>query len=107
MEEPPRPILVVLSGDKRVDVKKLAEFLGVDSKLLRKMTADEVKEYTGYSIGGVPPFAHEKSLEVFADNSLFRFEKIWAAAGGSNAVMPLRPNDLNELGIHTVNVSES
>jgi len=47
----------------------------------------EVKVVTSYSIGGVPPFPHAEELSVYADKSLTRFSKVWAAAGEPSAVM--------------------
>ena len=95
-------IVVVLSGEKRVDVSKLSR---LNHTSLRKMNADEVKSITGYSIGGVPPFPHD-SARVLIDQSLFRFEHVWAAAGASNAVMKIKPMILIEQGLSKVDVSE-
>ncbi|HXQ93219.1 MAG TPA: YbaK/EbsC family protein [Nitrososphaerales archaeon] len=105
--DPPAPALVVLSGDKRVSSEKLAQTVEISKVYLRKMNADEVKESTGYSIGGVPPFPHRSGVSVMADESLFRFTKVWAAAGSSNAVMGISPKILTDsLKIRQVNVSE-
>ena len=100
------PILVILSGDKKVNLEKLAGQIATTASALRKMTANEVKEQTGYAIGGVPPFPHKVGTRVFADNSLFRFESIWAAAGGSNAVVQLKPSVFIQLGIPQIDASE-
>ena len=103
----PTPTLVVLSGDKRVSSEKLARSIQTSKAHLRKMNADEVKEFTGYSIGGVPPFPHRSGVAVLVDESLFRFGKVWAAAGSSNAVMGISPKILTEaLKIPQVDVSE-
>jgi prolyl-tRNA editing enzyme YbaK/EbsC (Cys-tRNA(Pro) deacylase) len=95
-------IIVVLSGDRRVSVPKLEKLTKAN---LRKMNAEEVKIVTGYSIGGVPPFPHEEAT-VLADQSIFRFENVWAAAGASNAVMKIKPAILIDIGISKVDVSE-
>jgi len=81
-----RNVVVVISGDKRVDIVKLKSLLGDD---LRLGSADEVKEISGYPIGGVPPFPHEGRLSVYVDASVGRFKRVWAAAGEPNAVMDL------------------
>ena len=74
---------------------------------LRKMNAEEVKQLTGFSIGGVPPFSPNPSVRVLVDESLFRFSKVWAAAGSTNAVMELSPLVLTEkLKMQRVNLSE-
>ena len=100
-------ILVILSGDKRVNLEKLSNSLGTsEQKALRKMTAEEVKSATGYSIGAVPPFAHDSYVRVLVDTSLFRFPHVWVAAGSSNSVMQIEPAVLTErLGLPKVDVS--
>ena len=100
------PILVTLSGDKQVSLDKLARYLETTSSSMRKMSADEVKTFTGYSIGGVPPFPHDRSVRVLADDSLFRFEKVWSVAGSSNTVMSLKPFYLIQLGIVRASLSQ-
>jgi prolyl-tRNA editing enzyme YbaK/EbsC (Cys-tRNA(Pro) deacylase) len=86
-------VLVVTSGDKRVDEKKVAELVGK----LGRADADFVKSRTGFSIGGVSPFAHATPPVMLIDRELFRFEDIWAAAGHPHAVVRLRPQDLEAL----------
>jgi Cys-tRNA(Pro) deacylase len=86
------PIVVLCSGRTRVDEKLLAAYLGAPS--VRRATADEAKAHTGYAIGGVPPFAHDRTLRVIADEGLLGFDEIWAAAGLPDAVFPIAPNDL-------------
>ncbi len=77
-------VVVVISGDKRVDAKKVGALLGVK---VSNADADAVKSLTGYVIGGVPPFPHDATVKVILDGSLSRFEKVWAAAGTPNSVM--------------------
>jgi prolyl-tRNA editing enzyme YbaK/EbsC (Cys-tRNA(Pro) deacylase) len=101
----PRPIMVILSGDKSVSIDKLASYLSVSPELLRKMSADEVKQFTGYSIGGVPPFPHNERVKISVDKSLFRFKTVWAAAGKSNAVMELDSSIFDRLEIPKIFVS--
>ena len=56
--------------------------------------ADEVKKNTGFSIGGVAPFAHTSILNILVDKSLNRFQYIFAAAGHPNCVFKITYNDL-------------
>jgi prolyl-tRNA editing enzyme YbaK/EbsC (Cys-tRNA(Pro) deacylase) len=86
-------VLVVTSGDKRVDEKKVEAMVGK----LGRADADFVKSRTGFSIGGVSPFAHATPPVMLIDRELFRFEDIWAAAGHPHAVVRLRPQDLEGL----------
>ena len=52
-------------------------------------SADEVKDVTGFTIGGVSPVGHLNKIDVFIDNSLKRFESLYAAAGHPNCVFKL------------------
>lgn len=87
-------VLVVTSGDQRVDEKKLEALVCPDGKRLGRADAEFVKAKTGFSIGGVSPLAHATPVVLLMDQSLFRFDQIWAAAGHPNAVFQLAPADL-------------
>lgn len=86
-------VLVVTSGDRRVDEHKVAAQVGA----LRRADADFVKASTGYSIGGVSPVGHATPCVTLIDRELFRFDVVWAAAGHPNGVFPLSPDDLLRL----------
>jgi prolyl-tRNA editing enzyme YbaK/EbsC (Cys-tRNA(Pro) deacylase) len=88
--------VVILSGDRRVSLEKLAHSIHASPEQIRKMNADEVKREIGYSIGGVPPFPHKEGVKILADTSLKRFALVWAAAGTSNSVMKIEPRLLSE-----------
>ncbi len=86
-------VLVVTSGDRRVDEKKVDALVGKTGRA----DAEFVKARTGFSIGGVSPLAHATPPVVLIDRELFRFEEIWAAAGHPHGVFQLRPQDLQTL----------
>ena len=86
-------VLVVTSGDRRVDEAKVAAITGA----LARADAAFVKATTGFAIGGVAPLAHAVPPVTLIDRELFRFERLWAAAGHPNAVFPLAPGDLVRL----------
>jgi prolyl-tRNA editing enzyme YbaK/EbsC (Cys-tRNA(Pro) deacylase) len=86
-------VLVITSGDKRVDEKKVDALVGKTGRA----DADFVKARTGFTIGGVSPVGHVTKPVVLIDRELFRFEEIWAAAGHPHAVFQLRPHDLEKL----------
>jgi prolyl-tRNA editing enzyme YbaK/EbsC (Cys-tRNA(Pro) deacylase) len=88
-----RAVLVVTSGDRRVDERKVAAITGA----LGRADADFVKARTGFSIGGVAPLAHTEPPFTLIDRELFRFAEIWAAAGHPNAVFRLAPAELERL----------
>ena len=86
-------VLVVTSGDRRVDQKKVEALVGP----LGRADAAFVKAQTGFSIGGVSPVAHAQPCVTLLDQELFRFETVWAAAGHPHAVFPLTPQQLRAL----------
>lgn len=86
-------VLVITSGDKRVDERRVAAITGP----LGRADADFVKARTGFSIGGVSPVAHANPCLTLIDRELYRFDHIWAAAGHPNGVFKLAPQDLERL----------
>ncbi len=83
-------VLVIASGDKRVDEKKVAALTGA----IGRADAEFVKRSTGFTIGGVSPVAHATPPVTLIDRELFRFDEIWAAAGHPNGVFRLSPDQL-------------
>ena len=86
-------VLVIASGDRRVDEKKVDALVGKTGRA----DAEFVKARTGFSIGGVSPLAHAQPPVTLIDRELFRFDEIWAAAGHPHGVFKLRPQDLERL----------
>ena len=86
-------VLVVTSGDRRVDEEKVSALVGE----LGRADADFVKAATGFSIGGVSPIGHTTEPVILIDAELFRFDEVWAAAGHPYAVFPLSPDELVQL----------
>lgn len=65
------------AGDRQVPADELG---------LRRASADEAREATGFAVGGVPPLGHDRPLRTILDDSLRRFDRVWCAAGTPNAV---------------------
>jgi prolyl-tRNA editing enzyme YbaK/EbsC (Cys-tRNA(Pro) deacylase) len=86
-------VLVITSGDRRVDEKKVDALVGKTGRA----DAEFVKSRTGFTIGGVAPVGHVQPPVTLIDRELFRFEEIWAAAGHPHGVFKLRPHDLEQL----------
>ena len=86
------PVLALTSGRNRVDLPALAALSAATEA--RKATAEEVRACTGYSIGGTPPFGHDRALRCFVDIDLMGFDEVWAAAGTPDSVFPLEPQGL-------------
>ncbi len=99
------PVLVLTSGANRVDVGKVASVVGVDA--VRRATAAEVREATGYPVGGVAPLAHPRRLTMLCDPDLLAFDVVWAAAGTPDTVFPVAPQELVRLtGARVADVAE-
>jgi prolyl-tRNA editing enzyme YbaK/EbsC (Cys-tRNA(Pro) deacylase) len=97
-------VLVVASGDRRIDEGKVAAVVGA----IGRADASFVKQQTGFSIGGVSPVAHAQPPVVLVDRELFRFDQIWAAAGHPNGVFQLSPDQLLVLtGAPAADVAEA
>ncbi|MCY4454150.1 MAG: YbaK/EbsC family protein [Immundisolibacterales bacterium] len=90
-----RAVVAIMSGDNRLDTGKLAEALG---HKVSRADADFVRAATGFAIGGVPPLGHATPAPVFMDADLFRFDRIWAAAGSPFSVFAIEPARLRDAG---------
>lgn len=91
--EDDRAVLVIASGDRRVDEQRLAAIVGP----VGRADAQFVKSRTGFAIGGVSPVALAGEPTLLLDRELQRFDQIWAAAGHPNGVFRLTPQDLQRL----------
>jgi prolyl-tRNA editing enzyme YbaK/EbsC (Cys-tRNA(Pro) deacylase) len=90
-----RTILTLVAGDQRADPAKIARCVGAQTT--RIASGEEVRVRTSYAIGGVPPVAHPTLVETLIDNTLLRFETVWAAAGAPNALFAIATKTLLEL----------
>lgn len=91
-----RPTVVLVAGDRQVDTALLAQLVGIGRKKLKMGSPDEVLAHTGFPIGGVSPVGQLKPSDIVVDDSLRRFENIWAAGGAGNAVFPASTESLVE-----------
>jgi prolyl-tRNA editing enzyme YbaK/EbsC (Cys-tRNA(Pro) deacylase) len=86
-----QPVVVLASGDQRVDDRKLAAMYDVGRKKVKTATPEQCVEIFGYEPGGVPPFGHRTpDLPVYIDDSLQRYEQVYAAGGAHNAIFPIK-----------------
>ena len=88
-------LLCLVSGDKRCSLNKLKKIF--NSKDLSMASPDEVKDQTGYTIGGVSPVGHKNKLEILIDESLNRFKNLYAAAGHPNCIFKINFDELLNL----------
>jgi len=89
-----QPVVALVSGADRLDPDRLAAALGAAE--VRRAGGDEVRQATGYAIGGVPPVGHAGPLPVLIDERLFAHDEVWAAAGLPDAVFRCTPGALAE-----------
>jgi prolyl-tRNA editing enzyme YbaK/EbsC (Cys-tRNA(Pro) deacylase) len=92
LDEGREPVLAVASGINRVSLEKLSRLASVT-----RADADAVRRHTGFPIGGVPPVAHDRPLDVLIDRDLLQYREIWAAAGTPRSVFPTTPDELKEM----------
>ncbi|HZS86048.1 MAG TPA: YbaK/EbsC family protein [Chloroflexota bacterium] len=93
------PLLALVSGGNRLDTVRLSAHLG---RHVRRASADEAREATGFAIGGVPPLGHARPLPIFIDRDLMGYDLLHAAAGTPNAVFPITPAELQRVTGGTV-----
>ena len=79
--------LFLVAGDKKASLNKIKKTLKIKDALMA--SADEVKNITGYTIGGVSPVGHLNKIDIFIDNSLERFNFLYAAAGHPNCIFKI------------------
>ena len=90
-----RAVVAVVCGDDRLDPARLGEAVGGE---VRRADAKFVRAATGFAIGGVPPLGHAAPVALFMDCGLFRFERVWAAAGSPFSVFAIEPARLRDAG---------
>lgn len=100
-------VVSVTSGANRVSEAALGEVFGVSAAAVSMADAERIRTELGWSIGGVPPFCHERTVPVVLDETLLTFETVWAAAGTPEAVFSIDPTALQQYaGAEPVAVSE-
>ena len=87
--------LFLVSGDKKASLNKIKKTLNIKDASMA--SPDDVKNITGYTIGGVSPVGHLNKIEIFIDHSLARFENLYAAAGHPNCVFKINFDDLKKI----------
>lgn len=99
------PVLVLTSGANRVDARKVAAEVGADEA--RLASPEEVRDATGWPIGGTAPYGNPEAMWLLLDDDLLAQEEVWAAAGLPDAVFPIAPDQLLETsGAEVADVAE-
>jgi Cys-tRNA(Pro) deacylase len=89
-----RFLMVVSAGDVKLDSKAVKELAG---SRVRMAHPDEVQEMTGFKVGGVCPFALRTEMDIYLDESLKRYDVVYAAAGTANTALPITFEELLEI----------
>lgn len=92
-----QPVIVLAAGDRRVDDRKLSALYGVGRKKVKIADAETTMARTGYAPGGVPPVGHRTPIPVLIDETLARFEMVYAAAGSENSILAVPYETLVEM----------
>ncbi|MBS7649337.1 MAG: aminoacyl-tRNA deacylase [Candidatus Bathyarchaeia archaeon] len=89
------PVLAIVTGDRRVDEKRLAAACGV--RRVRRASHEEVKRFTGYDVGAVPPVYHKIKIRTIIDARVLDFDRVIGGGGEINVLMEINPNDIKRL----------
>lgn len=89
------PVLGIVMGDKRVSEKKLATACEVQK--IRRANSAEVKEFTGYDVGAVPPVGHKMQIKTFIDERVMSFDKVIGGGGEINVLLEISPAEIKRL----------
>ena len=87
--------LCLIAGDKKASLNKIKKTLNIKDASMA--SADEVKDITGFTIGGVSPVGHLNKVNIFIDKSLERFTDLYAAAGHPNCVFKIDYSNLQKI----------
>jgi prolyl-tRNA editing enzyme YbaK/EbsC (Cys-tRNA(Pro) deacylase) len=88
-----RPYLLLVSGSNRVNEAGVAAHLG---EALKRLDGRSVRDMTGFAIGGIPPFGHDRPLRTYMDMDLLQYDVVWAAAGTPRSVFAVHPERLRD-----------
>ena len=89
-----QPVMILCAGDAKINNGKFKGFFHKKSKML---TAEEVHTLIGHDVGGVCPFGIKAGVDVYLDESLKRFEKVYPACGSASSAVELTPEELEQL----------
>jgi Cys-tRNA(Pro)/Cys-tRNA(Cys) deacylase len=89
------PVLGIVTGDKRINERKLA--IACAAKEVRRANLAEVKTYTGYEAGAVPPVGHKTHIRTFIDEKVMNFDKVIGGGGQIDVLMEISPTEIKRL----------
>lgn len=89
------PVLAIVSGDRRVDRKKLSSVIGAPK--VRIASAEDTKSFTGFEVGTMPPVGHRTGIPTVVDQRVMSFSKVYGGSGTMEALIEIAPNDIARL----------
>lgn len=95
IDEEGLPILGIVTGEKRVSEKKLA--VTCEAKKVKRANSAQVKEFTGYDVGAVPPVGHKTQIRTFIDEKVMTFDKVIGGGGEINKLLEISPAEIKRL----------
>jgi Cys-tRNA(Pro) deacylase len=90
-----KPILVIIPGTHRVDLRKLKNALNIHK--IHIVPFSQVKEYSGYLPGATPPMHHKQIMEVVIDITVMHYETVYGGGGSRNKLIELRTQDIQQV----------
>lgn len=88
------PLLVIAGGPSRVDMKKLAAYLGLGRKWVRFAGPEQAEAITGFVVGSMPPFGHRTRLRTLVDSAVLELEEVYGGGGDLNAMLKITSREL-------------
>jgi Cys-tRNA(Pro) deacylase len=95
IDEEGLPVLGIVTGEKRVSEKKIA--IACKAKKVKRANSAQVKEFTGYDVGAVPPVGHKTQIRTFIDEKVMSFNKVIGGGGEINKLLEISPAEIKRL----------
>ena len=89
------PLIGIVTGDRKVNMKKLMAICGANE--LTFTPSEEVRRFTGYEVGALPPVCHKNLIRTFIDLKVMTFDKVYGGGGEVNAILEIAPTDIKRL----------
>ena len=95
IDEKQEPMLAILTGDRRVDTKRLSSVVGVPQ--IKIATPEITKMLAGFEVGVMPPLGHKKRLMTVVDRKVMNFSKVYGGSGTMEALVEIDPQEIVRL----------
>ena len=93
MRKQGKPLLVMIAGDRELDLKRLAKAVG--EKKLRMASHKEAESLTGLEVGGISALALlNQGFDVYIDRAATRLKRVLVSAGRRGINLGIAVEDL-------------